>query len=89
MRTLRFPRELDADVVAFAVLMAPLLGLLGAVVAVALAGTTPALVAGTPAGALAAAVYAHRRGATRGAIEDVALRAQALTLALTALLLVV
>jgi uncharacterized membrane protein YkgB len=88
MRTFSFPRELDTDVVLFTVLMAPLLGLLGAVVAAALVTVVPAYLFGTPAAAIAAAIYARRRGAGRDAVEDVALRAQAITLAVTALLLV-
>ena len=87
MPSLRFPRELEADVVLFTVLMAPLLGLAGAVAAASLAGPAPAFLAGTPLAAVAAALYARHRGAARAGIEDVALRAQALTLAITALLL--
>jgi uncharacterized membrane protein YkgB len=88
MRTFSFPRGLDTDVVVFTVLMAPLLGLMGAVVAASLLAVVPAYLAGTPAAAIAAALYARRRGAGRAAVEDVALRAQIITLAVTALLLV-
>jgi hypothetical protein len=87
MRTFSFPRELDTDVVLFTVLMAPLLGLLGAVVAASLLTVVPAYLFGTPAAAVAAAVYARRRGAGREAVEDVALRAQVITLTATALML--
>jgi uncharacterized membrane protein YkgB len=87
MRSWSFPRELETDVVLFTVLMAPLLGLAGAVAAASLVAAPLVFLAGTPVAAAAAALYAHRRGAARAAVEDVALRAQALTLAVTALLL--